>query len=593
MKKIIFSLVALTFMVSACNDDFLDRYPQTEISQEVFFNNEQDLATYIYGLYSFPGVGIYVTDNSTDNAATTGATEIKNMMAGSPSPSTITAGWNWSSLKDINFFMDNFRKAEIEPSLLQHYEGLARFFRARFYMDKVLRYSDVPWYGSVLGTSDDGLYKARDPRTVVIDSIFSDYQFAADHVMESGAMGEVTRWVVLAYMARHALYEGSYRKYHAELGLESSANTYFQMAEAAAEEIMNGPFAIYNTGNPDSDYASLFNSTSLDNNPEIIFANYNTHDVKNSGWWEYMFGNYEVCPSRDLVQAYLMKDGSFYSSQAGFETKEFVDEFANRDPRLSQTYAFPGWELIYTSTYSQGGGIYVQQLQKNFSGYHQIKGFVNSTDPSVGNSLDVPVLRYAETLLIYAEAKAEQGNISQADLDMSVNLLRERAGMPAMTTSPGSDPTQAVKFPGVAPLLLEIRRERRVELALEGFRMDDLMRWAAGAVLEQEPQGLYFGGMGKYDLTGDDVEDIILIPFTQSIPPAEEKEVNSLGETLIYYKAGPVGSDASVYLSDGVNGGTVVTIPDRGVFKAPTYYYRPVPQSEVQLNPSLEQIFGW
>lgn len=93
-----------------------------------------------------------------------------------------------------------------------------------------------------------------------------------------------------------------------------------------------------------------------------------------------MFGNYIPCPTKDLVQSYLMKDGTYYSAQPGYETKQFVEEFQNRDPRMWQTLAWPGWELINTMTYAPGAGIYVQNLNKNFSGYHQIKGFINNKD---------------------------------------------------------------------------------------------------------------------------------------------------------------------------------------------------------------------
>ncbi len=597
MKKYIFFFVALMLTVQSCNDDFLERFPETSITKENFFNSEEDLATYIYSLYDFPGFSIYVGDNSTDNAATTGATEIKSMMVGSPSAATVNGGWDWGQLRKVNYFLENFSKADAPENVLAHYEGLARFFRAKFYMEKVKRYSDVPWYDKVLETADPDLYKARDPRTFVVDRIFEDYAFAAEHVQDDSRTGAVNKFVVLAYQSRHALYEGTYRKYHDELGLQSTANTYLQLARDAARQIMDeGGYAIYSTGSPMEDYGSLFTSTELDGNPEVILGTFSEYETLNSGWWAYMFGNYEVNPVRDLLQTYQMNDGTPYTDQAGYETKQFVEEFVDRDPRLYQTFAYPGWELINTSTYAQGAGIYVQQLTKNFSGYHQIKGFVNNTSTSVQNSIDVPVVRYAEVLLNYAEAKAELGELTQGDLDESVNLIRARAGMSALTMSPGSDPVLAAQYPDVsgaqADVLLEIRRERRVELALEGFRFDDLMRWKAGKLIEKEPEGLYFPGLGKYDLTGDGEEDIILIDFNDAIPAEEDKEQNGLGVTLQYYRVGPQNSDASFYLSDGTSG-TSVTDPERGTFEEPKYYYRPVPLHEVTLNPNLGQIFGW
>lgn len=577
----------LAVFMLACNDDFLDRTPETSIGTENFFNTEEDLNIYINGLYNFPGSGIYYGDHGTDNAATTGNTELKTMMVGSPSSATITGGWDWDQLRAINLFLENFDRADIPEEKKNHFEGLARFFRAQFYYDKVKRYSDVPWYDFVIEPDNtDALNSPRDPRQMVVELLFEDYQFAVDNILADQPSGAVNKWVAQAFMARNALHEGTYRKYHPELNLQGSADQFLQLArDLAADMMANGPYSLHD------DYAGLFNSTDLSTNPEVILAVYGEDQVRNSGWSETMFGNYEGAPAKDLLQAYLMQDGSFYTEQENYQTNSFVEEFENRDPRLYMTYAFPGYELINTRTYSQGGGIYVQQLAKNFSGYHQIKGFVNIPDQATLNSIDFPVLRYAEILLIFAEAKAELGEITQADLDASVNLLRDRAGMPRLTSGASTEAWMQEKYPGVSnPLLLEIRRERRVELALEGFRMDDLMRWAAGPLLEAEPEGIYFDGLGRHDLTGDGIPDIELLESGASIP--DPKEVNELGNTLIYYKAGNIGESVDVFLSEG-NAGHIETVIERGTFEDPKYYYRPVPASQVQLNPNLSQMFGW
>lgn len=602
MKKIkSLLIISIVLISSACNDDFMNRFPETSIGTENFFKSEEDLKMFIYNLYSFPGINNYGNDGyyTTDNAANTGSTELKNIMLSSnPSSATVTGGWDWTTLRNINLFLENYKQADISEDLLAHYEGVARFFRARFYMDKVMRFSDVPWYDKVIGTSDEEmLFKGRDPRDFVIKKIFEDYEFARQNVKAVQPVGAVNKWVVMAYMARHAMHEGTFRKYHPELQLESTANNYLQLARDVAKQIMdNGGFSIYNTGKPELDYSRLFNSQDLTSNPEVIFTHINIDQVKNSGWWEWMFGNYEVSPSKDLLQSYLMADGSFYTSKPGYETKSFVEEFVNRDPRLKQTYAYPGWELINTGTYAQGGGIYKQQLQKNFTGYHQIKGFINQTDQTIQNGVDFPSLRYAEILLIFAEAKAELGELKQDDLDKTVNVLRDRAGMPHLTMNPPVDPVQEARYPNLTSAqkkeILEIRRERRIEFALEGYRYDDLMRWAAGKLIENEPKGIYFSGLGKHDITGDGIEDIVLLDINQSIPAAGDKETNALGETLIYYRVGPQDSDASFYIS-GNNQGYVESIKNSGTFVSPKYYYRPVPKTHTTVNPNLTQLFGW
>lgn len=579
--------------IMGCNDDFLERLPETEIGVENFFKTEEDLSIYVYGLYDgqFPGLGLYY-DDATDNAATTGNREIKTIMTTEATSQTITSGWDWEALRDINLFLENADKAEISQEVKDHYIGVARFFRARFYMEKVKRYSNVPWYEEVLDTDSEDLYKPADSRETVVNHIFEDYQFAMDHVREDVPVGAVDKWTVMAYCSRNALYEGTFRKYHSELGLASSANTYLELAESVSQQIVDqGGFDIYTSGNPNNDYLSLFSSQDLIGNPEVIFTNIYEADIKNTDDPQYLFGSYEMSMSRDLLESYLMSDGSYFSQRPGMETMTFVEEFQSRDPRLSQTYAYPGWELYYTSTYSPGTTNYVQELKKNFTGYHQIKGFANDPSLDVRRGIDIPVLRYAEVLLNLAEARAELGTLDQGTLDATINQLRDRVGMPHLTMGVTMDPSQEARYPGVSnPVLLEIRRERRIEFAMEGSRLDDLNRWNAGKLMEKEPVGMYFPGLGKYDLTGDGVDDIELLGATDAIP--DPKELNDLGVALVYYRAGSVGSNTDVYLSEGTSGYVVAT-PERGTFQEPKHYYRPIPAPEVALNPNLEQVFGW
>lgn len=595
-NKYIVGVALATLSLSGCKKDFLDRQPQTSIGSDNFFNNEQDLKLYITNLYNFAGVGIFNDDRATDNAATTGNVEIKTMMVGNPGPSTITGGWDWGQLRSANYFLDNFRKAALGTEVLNHYEGLARFFRAQFYVAKLKRYSDIPFYDKTIGTNDNELLmKSRDPRAAVVDKIMEDYAFAAQYVRETTETGAINRAIVKAYRAKFALYEGTYRRYHSELNLASTAPQFLQVARDVSRDIMtSAKYRLYSTGNPAQDYMNLFIQPNLLNNPEVLLAVYNESGIRNSGWSETVFGNYEVSPAKDLLQDYLMKDGSYYTNQPGYATFSFVQEFQNRDPRLSQTYAYPGFNLANVRTYSQGGGLYVQQLAKNFTGYHQLKGFVNDPATAAMQTVDVPILRYAEILLIFAESRAELGELTQSDLDQSINLIRTRAGMPAMPLNPTIDPVQNARYANVSgaqkAALLEIRRERRIEMALEGYRFDDLMRWNAGKLLEKEQEGIYFSGLGRHDLTGDNVPDIILLANNESIPAVKEK--NSLGKDFIYYRTGTIGQDAGVFLKNGTSG-TVQTIADNGIFLEPKYYYRPIPQSQVLLNPNLKQIFGW
>ncbi|PWJ57669.1 putative outer membrane starch-binding protein [Dyadobacter jejuensis] len=589
-------LIVLLTGLMACDEDFLNRYPQTEIAPEAFFNNEEDLALYINGLLSMPDRYTYLSEQNTDNAATTGAVEMKTIMTASPTAQNITSGWNWSRLRNINYFLDNYQKANSSQEVKDHFAGLARYYRARFYMDMVKRYSDVPWYSTAINPDDETLYKTQDPRAVVMDSVMADLAFASAHVREAVPSGTPNKWAVKTEEARIALYEGTYRKYHDELNLQGTAQAFLERAAKVSQEIItSGKFDIFSSGNPHQDYASLFNAQDLLTNKEVILANaFDQNKNRSQDINSVVFGEYEQSPARDLVQTYLMADGSRFTDQPGYKTFGFIQEFEKRDPRLSQTLVYPGW-IRQPNT-----SPYILRLNKNFTGYHQLKGYANTTEAAINNGIDFPVYRYAEVLLILAEAKAELNTLTQTDLDGTVNLLRSRVGLPQLSMATANalpDPFLTKKYPNVTGanlgVLLEIRRERRVEFAFEGKRFDDLMRWKVGTLLTNIPEGLYFPGLGKYDMSGDGIPDIILVGKEVTIPEEADKEKNSLGLSLIYYKTGVIGEDVTVYLKNGAQGGTTVTETTPRTFQEPKFYYRPVPQQQVILNPNLKQIFGW
>ena len=597
-KQLYIVLITALSTFSACKKGELDRFPQTSISPNLFFNNESDLSLYINGLLSQPDQNSYLNDQSSDNVATTAAVEVKNVMTGNVSAQNLTSGWTWGRLRNINYFLENYKKAQVTEIVKNHYAGLARYYRAEFYLDKMKRFSDVPWYSGTLNPGDkDLLYKGRDPRTLIADSIMADLDFAYKNVKEAVPTGTPGKWAVATLYVRASLYEGTFRKYHPELNLATTANTFLETAAKISGEIIaSNKFTIYNTQKPDQDYATLFSSQDLTGNKEVILANiFDLSKGKGQNVNGVVFGDYEQAPAKDLLQSYLMRDGSRFTSIPNYAQMSFVEEFKNRDPRLSQTIVYPGWIRASNTTPTP----YIQSLNKKFTGYHQLKGFVNSTDNAILNGADFPVYRYAEVLLNYAEALAELGRLTQSDLDKSVNLLRKRAGLPDLNFAAANgnpDPLMVQQFPDVSGnigVILEIRRERRVEYAFENMRFDDLMRWKAGRLLTKSPEGMYFAGLGKYDLTGDGIEDIILIDRSQTIPAEDQKEKNSLNVKLIYYRTGAFDSDATVYLKNGTSGGNIVTENIIRKFEEPKYYYRPIPQQHVTLNPNLKQIFGW
>lgn len=599
MKDLLYTFLvfSLGLSVFSCNDDYLNKYPQTSIAPEEFFKSEEDLKLYIDGLLSLPDKYIYDQEQGTDNLATTGAVELKTILTGTPTAENLLDRWSWNRLRDINYFLENVDKANVDVNVRNHYIGLARMYRAQFYYDKIRRYSDVPWYSGTLSTSDEeSLYKTRDSRAMVVDSLMADLEFAYNNVWDEVPSGTPGKWSVATVYARIALEEGSWRRYHPELELQNSADQFFQLAKEISGDIMNsGLFAIHNTGNPESDYKDLFSSQDLQGNPEVILPHIYDTELGHGQDLTHIFTDYEQSPTRELLQTYLMIDGSRFTDIEGYEEMTFVEEFQNRDYRLMSSYAYPGWV-------NRGDTEpYIQRLNKNFTGYHQIKGYQTSIVETENQSVDMPVYRYAEVLLIFAEASAELNEIDQSVIDQTINPIRERAGVASLDlawANANPDPFLEERYPNVESenlgALLEIRRERRVELAFEDFRFNDLMRWAASNLLMEAPKGMYFPGLGQYDLTGDGVVDIELISKDRDIPFEEEKEENSKGEKLIYYRVSTIDDGTgTVYLENGENGGPIITENVPRDFVDPKYYYRPIPQKQMVLNPNLEQIFGW
>lgn len=593
-RSIYIALFFSGITISGCKKDFLQRDPQSNVTENAFFNNPGDLATYTNGLYEqLPSP---VDDMNSDNIATHNVkAETDLLVRGQITSDTYTDEgiWDtkdWKRLRAINYMLDNVGKVTGNQLDIDHYIGIARFFRAMFYFEKIRKYSDVPWYGSVLSSEDQALYKGRDPRAFVADKVLEDLQFAVDHIKSGGSNTKITKWAALALQARFALYEGTFRKYHSELNLGNDYTRFLTLAATASTKIMDeGGFSIYSTGNPVADYSVLFNSNALAGNKEIIL--WKDYDPSlNVGNYSALVLNFNFALSKSLLDSYLNTDGTPFTDY----TKPFTKLFDNRDPRMKATVNYPGW--------IQSGTTAAYKVNPTMGGYGQIKFYPATSALNAGYGKqynDLPVFRLAEVLLINAEAKAELGAISQGDLDKTVNKLRNRVQMPLMSVGVASDPALASLYPNAIAsnlnVLLEIRRERRVELAGEGLRYDDLMRWKVGKLLQNSQQGMFIPALGAYDVTGDGVVDIAVLAS-----PSDESPIAGLPEDVKkaltkYYLKGADGNNNTFYLSEGTSGFVRFT-RDRDqprTFIEPKYYYRPIPRQQVLLNPNLKQIFGW
>lgn len=577
--------------LSSC-DDLLDLRPLSQISQTDYFKTETDLQLFSNSFYNNPldkapfddQSDLYVQQNLSDEML--GGTKRTVPASG--------GGWSWSDLRKMNTLLAYANQCDDEKAVVK-YTAITRFFRAFFYFEKVKRFGDVPWYDVELGSADEALYKPRDSRELVMTHMMEDIDYAIANLPDDKSNPyRVNKWAALALKTQFCLYEGTYRKYH-QLNLEGHGYDYYlEQSAAAAQELMTqSPYKLYSTGHPDKDYLTLF--AEEDANPDeyilSIKFDYGLNIYHNATAHTLVPTQGRPGLTRKMVNTYLMKDGTAFTDQPGWQEKTFVEEVKDRDPRLAQTIRTPGYTRIGQRQ------VLPPDLSVSVTGYQPIK-YVQEPTASGGNvdrndrsTCDLPVYRYAEVLLNYAEAKAELGTLTQEDLDNSINLIRRRVGMPDLNMAAANAhpdrylSAEETGYPDVTGtnqgVILEIRRERAIELTQEGFRFDDLVRWKAGHCLDQSLCGMYFPGPGAYDLSGNGSTDLILYAAGEAKPDAPSG-------VLVYQ----IGSD--ILLSDNNRGYlSYHKNIQRTPFSEERDYLYPIPINERSLNHQLTQNPGW
>jgi len=600
MKRNIIKLslvVFATMLFFSCNDEFLERFPLDKISNETFWNTENDLMVYNNSIYDrarddrdvtvlighqdgywSSRVSIWYLDEMSDNIAPRHSRHTlyqqvragRNIVPSSPQ----WFGWHddgWRFVRAINFGMDNYDKAVeagTPQAVVDKYKAEARLLRGMWYAAKALKFGDVPWIDTELKIDSEVLYAARTPKAEVMDNVLADLNFACEKLPNAwgdgndGAPGRLNRWNALLMKSRICLYEGTWQKYHGG----GNANMWLQQAADAAKELMDdGPYTLYSTGDPENDYQALHKIKSdLTGVPEVMY------------WRRYQLGTftnhvqsyhrgYNGGATKSLVEDYLCTDGlpiSLSPLYQGDVTLE--DVFVDRDPRLRQTILHPAdvgrWHYNkddITRTYPRIQGM--EGGLKSYTGYHIIKVYEVTTAHATYNTSDTPaiIMRFGEALLNYAEAMAELGTIDQGVLDMTINKLRDRVAMPHMTMDVPMDPRYANE--GVSALIQEIRRERRIELFMEGFRYDDIRRWKQGQKFTKSDLGIRWDAamQATYDPDG---KATVQTKLFDGIP----------------YLAPYVGTDwESPLFDEGKN------------------YLWPIPLSAISQNPELGQNPGW
>ncbi len=497
-SKYIISLALAALSMSSCGD-FLTREPEDTVTDiPSFWNNEDNIRSSVYNLYTDYFVGYNsgwsrsdfyydtrVADWNDDNAQekATMFTKVAPTTADGASDANPASPWDFTNVTIVNKLLAKVQASSLNDEAKNHWMGIARFFRAMEYSRLVQRFGDVPWYDEAIGSTDyDKLYKERDPRLTVMENVLADLEFASANVRTSdGEKGlTVNRDVVDAYASRLMLFEGTWQKYRAK---DNTAAAKFLKAakEFADKVIATGSYSLCD------DYKALTTSIDLKGNSEIIMYRSYVEGVVTHSVMSFQNTEHEICsPSKSLIDSYLSANGLpiHQDGNACWNGDQwFYDAIKDRDPRLYANIDTTGLKLSgVAEVYAISGYFanrFVNESLKNLA------GGLSST-----NITDAPIMKLNEVLMNEIEACAEladlgQYSLSQTDLDRTINVLRDRKSthMPHLTLSGSSLAVNgtAINDPDrdqtVSPILWEIRRERRVELVYEGLRFNDLRRW--------------------------------------------------------------------------------------------------------------------
>ena len=571
----------------------LDQYPLDAISPETYYNNADELRSATNQFYGmFPGAA----SGYTESADVVCTFNLPAEVQGIRTVPTSGGGWNWEYLRAVNFYLSHSVRCD-DVDAREHFDGIARFFRAYFYFEKVKRFGEVPWFDRELSSTDPELFRPRDSRDFIMDKILDDLTYAINNISDKKDLYNVTHWTALALKSRICLFEGTYRKYHGIPGYEKFLD---ECATASKLFIDNAPYAIYKTGA--QPYRDLFSSMNAIEEEVILARDYdraqNVMHEANANTLSPTYGRPGM--NKKIVNSYLMTNGDRFTDQPGYETMQYYDEMQNRDPRLTQTVVGPGYMRINSTTVSS------PNFGASTTGYQITKWVTDASgDGYLGSSNDYILFRAAEVYLNYAEAKAELGTLTQDDLKISIKKIRDRVGMPNIdmdAANANPDPYlcalesgyQNVTGPNKG-VILEIRRERTIELLLEGFRYYDIIRWKEGKVFEQPYKGMYFPGLtqgsgdNRYDVfdmndgTVGDKEKVDICIYTGKKP--------SVKNIRKFYKLGD-----EFVLTDGDKGNIIC----HDIEKEPRQwredrdYLYPIPTQERLLsNGTLSQNPNW
>ena len=607
MKRILYilsSLAVLGMMAVSCD---LTEAPQAEAGRAILFGDEAGLRNYTYGFYN------YLPDNGSAHKINVMHDHSAKMNIGVYEQGAYTTAtstsWSWSSIRNVNYFIKYNTDPGVPETVRNNYTGIARLFRAYLYYDKLVTYGGVPWIDKPLDPTDDDLYKTQDSRDVIIQHIMEDLDYAAANITTTTITpysNTVNKWTALALKSRICLFEGTFRKYHANgstygaqylAGCTITANELLQAAADAAKQVMDAGVYKLHTGTAyEAGGRGAYRDLFISDNPvteEVMLAYSQNKELSVLGEanWYYNSTSYgpHLSMTRAFAKTYLNADGTIYNEKTGTGAyKNFVQETTGRDARLCQTIRGADY------TRKDKSGAYVKtapDMSLSLTGYQYTKYVMDDVGYDNGrtNDNDVPLLRYAEVLLNYAEAKAELGTITAEDWSKTIGALRRRAGITGgdLDKLPTVVDTylQSTFYQNVtSPVILEVRRERAIELILEGFRLIDLKRWACGSNWQNAPwDGVYIPALDSpIDLNGDGVNDVYV---TADANYQKNGTYKSIAMTLnAQQKANKITGDP--------NGGYLLGYDMPRKWNDNMYIY-PVPENVIQKNTNLTQNPGW
>lgn len=587
----IYATMALLVIASCKKTGLLNQTPPTSLSDAAYWHTVSDLQNYMNNLYSNDGIfphyrdwaslGIYSVDENSDNMV---PQSVNARLNGQNTVQGNGTYADWATIRDVNYFLANYTRVSASASDIAPYLGEAYFFRAVLYYNALRKVGGVPWISQPLNINDTALLNApRLPRNILVDSIVNNLDKAITDLPTKGQAQtqRVYREYAQGLKARICLYEGTWEKYHAgdAFGVSGQdGSKYLQLAADAADTVIaSGIFQLDNVG-VSNGYFDLFNQTDYSNSKEIMFwGAYNQQAGVTTHWQDYFqFGSTGTNSdglSKSLVDDYLCIDGKPISASPLYKGDDSLAHIVqNRDPRLRQSIFLFG-DTVETNQPANAPDVLFQYPAFNTgtpctTGFQIRKGL--NTDVSQnsyggtapGGTDGVIYMRYAEILLIYAEARAELGQLTQADVDMTINKLRDRVGMAHLNIAAITDDPKWI-FPGLSPVINEIRRERRVELACEGFRFDDICRWAAASDLIVHKQPL-----------GAKVKQFLTVPLAAGpLKVGQNIFVDAQGYIIPYAQN-----------SNMANGYQ---------FNVNRDYLLPVPLQETVVNPQIKQNPGW